>query len=182
MMNAIMNKVNEMRIYVADLAAYNNGMLSGNWINLPCDDIWEEVQKVLDDGTNARQIENVYDGYNSEEWAIHDYELPFKIEEHSNLDKINEFAKKFNELDASDIKKISYLIDYQGSSISEALNQYENVNMYEDTSYLDLAEILIDESWNVPEHLQNYIDYSKFARELEYEYAQIDNDLFFNQY
>ena len=33
-MNAVMNK-NEMRIYVADLACYNNGILSGAWIDLP---------------------------------------------------------------------------------------------------------------------------------------------------
>ena len=33
----------EIRIYVADLAAYNNGKLHGVWINA-CDDL-EEIQK-----------------------------------------------------------------------------------------------------------------------------------------
>ncbi len=181
-MNAKMNKVDEMRVYVADLAAYNNGILSGSWIDLPCDDIWMEVQNILDEGTIARQIENVYDGYRSEEWAIHDYELPFNVGEYGNLDEINELAKKFDVTDESDKKKISYLIDYQGCTINKALEQYENVNIYENMSYLELAYELIDESWDVPEHLQNYIDYGRFARELEFEYSQIGNDLFFNQY
>jgi len=180
--NAVMNKVDEMRIYVADLAAYNSGILSGSWITLPSDDIWADVQNVLDEGTSVRRETNVYDGYDSEEWAVHDYELPFNIGEYANLDEINELAKKFDDIDDSDIKKISYLIDYQGCTINEALEQYENVDIYEDTNYLELAEMLIDDTWSVPEHLVNYIDYDRFARELEFEYAQIGSDLFFSQY
>ncbi len=180
-MNAMMNKVDEMRVYVADLASYNNGILSGSWINLPCDDIWAEVQNVLDRGTRDRKANDVYDGYDSEEWAIHDYELPFDVGEYGNLDDINALAEKFEDTDESDRKRISYLIDYRGCSIDTALEEFEDVYIYEDTSYLDLAEMLVDETWSVPEHLLNYIDYEKFARELECDYSQIGNDLFSNQ-
>ena len=181
-MNAVMNKTEEMRVYVADLSAYNNGILSGSWIDLPSADITAEVQEVLNQGTNDRRAEGVYDGYDSEEWAIHDYELPFNIGEYEDLDKLNDIATRFDSLDGSDIKKVSYLIDYQGASIDEALEQYENVDIYENMSYLELACEFIDETWNVPEHLQSYIDYERFARELEFEYAQIGNDLYFSQY
>ena len=60
-----MNKNSEMRIYVADLAAYNNGILSGAWIDLPSNDIMADVQDVLNQGTSDRRAEGVYDVYDS---------------------------------------------------------------------------------------------------------------------
>jgi len=56
----------EIRIYVADLAAYNNGKLHGVWIDA-CDDInniWEQIKAML-----AASPEDF-----AEEYAIHDYE------------------------------------------------------------------------------------------------------------
>ena len=53
-------------IYVADLAAYNNGILHGVWIDATQDieDIWQAVREML----KATPLEEVAD-----EWAIHDY-------------------------------------------------------------------------------------------------------------
>ena len=171
-----------MRIYIADLACYNNGMLVGEWIDLPCENIWADVQSILDQGTKARKAANVYDGVPSEEWAIHDYEAPFSIGEYDDLDTINKTAEEFDQMDDQDIKRVSYLVDYQGETMIKAMQHYEDVSIYEDMSYEDLAEQLIDESWNVPEHLESYIDYSRFARELEFDYAQVDGDLYYSQY
>ena len=54
------------RIYVACLAAYNNGRLHGRWIDADqsTDDIWHEVQAMLAESPEP----------GAEEWAIHDYE------------------------------------------------------------------------------------------------------------
>jgi antirestriction protein len=56
----------EIRIYVADLTAYNNGKLHGVWINARGDinDIWEQIKAML--ATSP-------EGF-AEEYAIHDYE------------------------------------------------------------------------------------------------------------
>ena len=56
----------EIRIYVADLAAYNNGKLHGVWIEACSDmhDIWKAVSKMLK--SSPEQM--------AEEYAIHDYE------------------------------------------------------------------------------------------------------------
>ena len=56
----------DIRIYVADLAAYNNGKLHGVWINVTddFDDIREQINKMLASSP---------EGF-SEECAIHDYE------------------------------------------------------------------------------------------------------------
>ena len=166
-----------MRIYVADLAAYNNGYLVGDWIELPSSDIWAEVQKVLDQGTSIRVFENVYDGVPSEEWAIHDYELPWDISEYEDLDMLNDLAGKYDDLSEQDQKKLEFLIN-DGESMEKAIDNLDSVDIYEDMSYLDLAYELVDETWEVPEHLQAYIDYEKFARELEFDYASYDGSLF----
>src|SRR5437763_12192716 len=54
------------RVYVACLAAYNNGRLHGRWIdaNQSPEDIWEEVHAMLASSPEP----------GAEEWAIHDYE------------------------------------------------------------------------------------------------------------
>ena len=54
------------RIYVACLAAYNNGRLHGEWIdaNQSVDEIWDDVKAML----AASPVPG------AEEWAIHDYE------------------------------------------------------------------------------------------------------------
>ena len=64
------------RIYVACLASYNNGQLHGIWIDLDAlayDDskVESAVLSMLDDSP----IES------AEEYAIHDSELPFEINE-----------------------------------------------------------------------------------------------------
>lgn len=55
-----------IQIYVACLAAYNNGYLHGQWIDLdqPLDDVWNAIRTML-------KTSPIPD---AEEWAIHDYE------------------------------------------------------------------------------------------------------------
>jgi len=59
-----MNK--DINIYVADLSAYNNGILHGIWINA-----LDEVDEIQDQ-INA-MLEKSPEEY-AEEYAIHDYE------------------------------------------------------------------------------------------------------------
>ena len=64
----------EMRIYIANLGKYNEGELVGAWFTPPVD--FEEVKERI--GLN--------DEY--EEYAIHDYELPFEIDEYTPIFEI----------------------------------------------------------------------------------------------
>jgi antirestriction protein len=62
----IFTEPDPIRIYVACLAAYNNGHLHGSWIEVTDEAaIWQAVQNML----AASPIEE-----DAEEWAIHDYE------------------------------------------------------------------------------------------------------------
>ncbi len=171
----------DFRIYIADLASYNNGILSGKWIDLPSDDLQGDLDAILDQGTADRKAAGVYDGVDSEEWAIHDYELPFTAGEYDDIFLINDKISTIENLSEQDQKKLKFL-ESQGESFSNALEKLDDVAIYEEMSYQDLAYDLVSESWEVPEHLENYIDYDRFARELELDYSEIDGDLFHNHY
>jgi len=154
-----------LRIYVADLAEYNNGTLKGIWIDLPCDNIMDKVQEML--GSN-------------EEWAIHDYELPFNISEYEDLEEINDIAREYEDLEECDIKRVNYLINDQGVNFKRAICEYENVDIYENMTLEDLAYELVEEGCFgvIDPAIANYIDYAAIARDLSFDYDQIDNDLF----
>ena len=64
----------EMRIYIANLGKYNEGELVGAWFAPPVD--FEEVKERI--GLN--------DEY--EDYAIHDYELPFEIDEYTPIEDV----------------------------------------------------------------------------------------------
>ena len=74
----------EMRIYIANLGKYNEGELVGAWFTPPVD--FEEVKERI--GLN--------DEY--EEYAIHDYELPFEIDEYTPIEEVNRLCEMVEDL------------------------------------------------------------------------------------
>ena len=76
----------EIRIYVACLAAYNNGVLHGKWIDATQseDEIWEEIRAML----KASPIPG------AEEHAIHDYEGfgGMRLSEYESIARVAEMA------------------------------------------------------------------------------------------
>jgi antirestriction protein len=74
------------RIYVACLAAYNNGILHGEWIDADqsADDIHEAAQRMLAASPQP----------GAEEWAIHDYEGfgSLRLGEYESLERVAAIA------------------------------------------------------------------------------------------
>ena len=169
----------ETRIYVADLACYNNGLLVGGWIDLPSIDIDEEIKEILEKGTEARKEAKVYDGVDSEEYAIHDSEAPFEIGEYDNVNKVNELAEAFEDYDDDDIKRYNFAKDHCGYSIEDALAKKDEVDFYEDTTLAQLAEQLVDDGvyGEVNPSLAYYIDYEAIGRDLGMDYTVVGNDI-----
>ena len=69
----------EMRVYIANLGKYNEGELVGAWFEPPID--MDEVRERI--GLNEQY----------EEYAIHDFELPFEIGEYTPIEEINACVK-----------------------------------------------------------------------------------------
>ena len=158
----------EIRIYVANLAAYNAGFLVGEWIDLPLSDeeLREKIQSILDAWN---------DGFSpSEEWAIHDYEAPFEIGEYESPYKVNEWAERLSNI-SEDEEVINAIINHF-STVEEAIETIENgeYRIYNDCDDMaDVAFQLWEESGRLAEVEKvispSYIDWEAIGRDMEIE-------------
>lgn len=151
------NTANEQpRIYVACLAAYNNGILHGAWIDADQDAwaIYDEITRML----RASPIPN------AEEWAIHDYEgfEGVRIAEYAGIESVAEtaaFIAEYGKLGAE-------LVGYFGE-LDEAR---EAITDRYHGAYSDLADYMqgiTEECLTIPENLRFYIDWKAMARDAE---------------
>lgn len=145
----------EIRIYVACLAAYNNGILHGHWIEADQDaeDIWAEIAEML----KASPIPQ------AEEWAIHDYEgfEGAPISEYQGIESVAEIAAFLSEQGALGGQLIAHFND-----LSEARRAMEEDYAGEYASLAEFAEELTEQTTEIPESLQPYIDYEAMGRDL----------------
>jgi antirestriction protein len=145
----------EPKIYVACLAAYNNGYLHGAWIdaNQSSDELYEAVKKML----AASPIPN------AEEWAIHDYEDfgSVYIEESTSLKAISEIAAFIDEHGQLGAE----LISHASGDLEYAYRLMEEGYHGEYNSTEDFAASMTEETTSIPENLVYYIDYEKMARD-----------------
>lgn len=151
------------RIYVACLAAYNNGYLHGAWIDAAQDawSIWDEVKAMLD----ASPI------FEAEEWAIHDYEgfEGLRIEEYTSFETVSSLAALVQEHG----KLGAELVNLFGGDLAEAEQALEERYHGCHTSLADYMQELTEETSTIPEHLRFYIDWQSMARD-----AELYGDLF----
>jgi len=146
----------DVRIYLTNLAQYNNGRLLGKWLTLPLseEELSAEIKAVLG---------------NDEEYFITDYEADFSIEEYDSLIDLNSFAEELEQLNEYDQQRVIYLLENVGINREEALAQYEDVSFYPDKSLEEVADEFVEEGLfgEIPERLQYYIDTEKIARDLD---------------
>ena len=146
----------EIRIYVACLAAYNNGILHGRWIDAlqDAEAIVEEIGAML----KASPIAG------AEEFAIHDYEgfEGARIEEYQSMDSVVEIAAFIGEHG----KLGGKLLEYFGT-LGNARTAMEEDYRGEYSSLADFAQELTEETTEIPQALQYYIDYERMGRDFE---------------
>jgi len=152
--------MDQMRVYIANLGKYNEGELVGAWFTPPVD--FDEVKERI----------CLTDGY--EEYAIHDYELPFEIDEHTPIEEINRLCGLVDELEGTLIgEAVSDIQHAFFNSFEEMVEHVDDIICYPDCNDMsDVAYYLIEETGalgEVPTHLQNYIDYEAYGRDLELE-------------
>ena len=145
----------DYRIYVACLSSYNNGTLHGAWIDLDgkdANDVRYEIQEMLKESPMP----------DAEEYAIHDYELPFRISEYEDLDNLVELVEGLEEHGEAFEAFLSDVYN-EGDPIERFNKTY--VGSYKDPE--DWAYEYMTETMDIPEHLKFYIDYEAFARDAE---------------
>lgn len=146
-----------IRIYVADLAAYNAGYLHGVWIDASQD--LEDIQAQVDTMLAASPVKG------AEEYAIHDFEGfdGYGLGEYEGLEKVHEIACFIEEYPEFGGALLAHFND-----IDEARKAAEEDYCGCYASLADYAQDLTEETSNIPPHLANYIDYTAMARDMEY--------------
>lgn len=144
-------------IYVACLAAYNNGFLHGQWMDATQepDEIKAGISKML----AASPVPN------AEEYAIHDYEgfETVQISEYHGIDEVHELANFVEENGLLGAELYNHF-----NSLNEAKTYLEeNYSGFYD-SIEDYARELNEQTTEIPQSLQFYIDYEKMARDIKY--------------
>ena len=160
--------------FITNLGKYNEGELVGEWVKFPT--TAEELKEVFK-RIGIGQKDDFGQPY--EEWFITDYDcyvdgLYSKLGEYENLDELNYLASKLDEMSESEYAQFQAgmeMGDHCGS-LQEIINLTENLDCYEIyphiEDYDDLGRYYIEELevMQVPEHLQNYIDYEAYGRDV----------------
>lgn len=152
--------LDEIRVFIVNLGKYNEGESIGDWFTLPVDE--EEVAERI--GLN--------DEY--EEFAIHDYEAPFKVDEYMSLDDLNHLAELAEEIDGTPLGDAAREVQQAFfNSFEEMVESKDDIICYSDCSDMtDVAAYFIEELGSLGEmspNIQRYIDYEAFGRDLEIE-------------
>ncbi|MDP2077815.1 MAG: antirestriction protein ArdA [Sulfuricurvum sp.] len=154
-----------MRVYITDLACYNNGILHGEWVELPCDNLGEVVQGILDEGTKICK-----DSIKHEEYFLTDYEDCLnQASEYSNVFELNHIAQRLEGMDEQQIKVIEFLLgDNIVNDIDEAIEHIDDVIIHEGTME-DIAEEYVENTVDMsslPDLIRYHIDYEGIGRDL----------------
>lgn len=150
-----------MRIFLTNLGLYNEGILAGEWLDLPATD--EEIQAVKD-----------RTGYDEthEEYFITDYESDvsgLKIGEYDSIEELNALAELIDE-DAEVVEALMYfgydtaeeIEDHKDdlifiATVEGSMNEDETIGYY----YAKECGCL-----NIPEEIERYFDYEAYGRDI----------------
>ena len=178
-----------IKLYLANLGKYNEGILKGEWVELPLSET--ELEEVMvnigvahydKEGnfvpyvieTDVKGYEYVY-----EEYAIHDYEtdLNISISEYSSLDNLNAIAENVEkyELDYVNVLLDDGAIgmkDLIEGDLEEIMQNHTfielepNMNEEQEVGYAYVDEIYGGPEYLSKEILERYFDYEAFGRDI----------------
>ena len=137
--------LSEAKVYVGTYAKYNNGSLSGAWLDLSDysdkEEFYEACRELHKDEEDAEYMfqdwENVPEGLIGESWIS------------ENFFSLRDAVEDLSEEDADDLVR-DFRDEYRG--------QYDDEE--------DFAYEIIEECYDLPEFAKTYFDYEKFARDL----------------
>jgi len=152
---------NKNRIYIACLASYNAGYLHGAWIE--CDDL-ETLLKGRDQVIKTSPVAG------AEEWAIHDYELPFAVSEYESFTTIIEIIEFINGSYDQEIATAIYNDCKDLAEAQEMLEKYAG-SFDSDEEY---GEHCAYEQMDIPENLRFYLNYEAIGRDYSMDMHKIE--------
>lgn len=154
----------EIKIYVANLGAYNDGKLKGIWFTLPVE-LSEVFKKVFE----PHELDENGDPLG--DYAIHDYEAPFSIKDYTSIQYLNEVAEMFEMLSEKDVElivkmvELGYISDLlDGPESLQYVYRYENCKDMGDVAYQILHDSYAPEDYPL---FFRHFDYDSYGEEIE---------------
>ena len=139
---------------------YNeNGADGGFWVELPCD-----LDEVLE-----RLAASTGEDVDEMEVFINDFETEInglEISENSNISELNDLAEQLESLDKYDLEKLEAILEAEGESLKNALDNMDDYIYYSNMSLEEVAHEIVNECYDLPDIAQRYFDYAAFARDL----------------
>ncbi len=131
------------------------------------------------DDVLERLAESTGEEVDEMEVFINDYETEInglEISEHENIEELNELADELKRLDEDDIEKIEAIIEADGGTLRDAIDEIDDYTYYSGMTLEDVAYELVEECYELPEFAKRYFDYEAFARDLGYDgYTETTN-------
>ena len=178
-----------IKLYLANLGKYNEGILKGEWVELPLSET--ELEEVMvnigvahydEEGNFVPYVietdENGYE-YVYEEYAIHDYEtdLNISISEYSSLNDLNTVAEIVEDFELDQVNALldGGVIDMKDlieGDLEEIMQNYSfielepNMNEEQEVGYAYVDEIYGGPECLSKEILERYFDYEAFGRDI----------------
>ena len=168
-----MIKTTLISVFLNTWANYNeNGADNGFWVELPCN-----LDEVLE-----RLAESTGEEVDEMEVFINDFETDInglEISENTNISDLNETAEELESLDEYDLEKLEAILESDGGSLENALENIDCYEYYSNTTLENLAYEFVEEM-NLPEFSQRYFDYEAFARDLGFDgYTETENGVIY---
>ena len=170
--------------YITNLGKYNEGELIGKWLEFPIDE--DELNEALAaigckyTDENGKVHNEFY-----EEFFFSDWECEiFDFGEYESISDVNDIAERVENLMDYEQDVLKVILEEHTSNIEEALRLVEGGNyvIWSGESMADVAERMAAEFGdldNIPEHLQHYIDYEAWGRDLAIEGTFLEGDGYF---
>lgn len=158
-----LTETEQPRIYVACLAAHNQGLHHGAWIDADTEawTIWDGIKAMLASSPVA----------GAEEYAIHDYEGfgPVRIAEYAGIERVADTAKFLGEHGEVGAEVLAYF----GGDLAEAREAMIDRYLGCYASLADHIQEAMEGAIEIPQALRFYVDWQAMARD-----AEMSGDLF----
>ena len=157
------------KIYVGTYKKYNEGDLSGKWVDLTefdnIDDFHDYCYKLHDDEDDP-------------ELMFQDFEC-FPEEFYSEC-SISDELWEWLELDDDQQEILEAYIECFGGDFSNAMQNYEEAYRGSYDTFSDFVRELFVDTNDIPSHLEFYIDYEKVERDYRFDFLFHDGHVFSN--
>lgn len=176
--------MNSISIVIGSWGSYNacnNKSLGSTWLDLDDYDTWDEIEEELKrqqfqlNGLDEELFIQDIDGIDTKGANLdnlHPKRLFETIKESGILNDRYKYEIMEAFLECRNYDEFESLVDSRGANWDNDIYLYRNMDWY------DVGYNLLHDCYQIPDYLDNYIDYQKFGEELKYDgYEEYSNGI-----